>query len=264
MFPIRHRRAPLPRITGFPRVADALRVDAAGTDVSANASNMRTMSRHRAPTFTNGGRIARIRRWLACMVGAACMLAGSTAAASDNGSRAQDLVKQVTSRITQVLDAEREAIAADPQRVYELADRLILPYFDFERMARRVLGKKRWKTATPEQQKRFVAAFRTLLVRTYAMVLYEYSGQAVTFLEPVPRKRDDEIVIPVQVEVTASQRVRVAYAMRRSGSEWKVFDVAIDGVSLVTNYRSSFRSEAARHGIEGLIARLEAKNAPTN
>lgn len=84
-----------------------------------------------------------------------------------------------------------------------MAERLVLPYFDFERMARRVLG-KRWKAAAREQQKRFVSAFRTLLVRTYAMVLNEYRGQTLTYLDPVPRKKDDEIVLPMQINLTAS------------------------------------------------------------
>ena len=197
------------------------------------------------------------------MIGAACVLVASATMAADNGSPAQDLVMQVTSRIIEVLDSERETLADNPERVYELADRLVLPYFDFERMAIRVLG-KRWKTATPEQQERFITAFRTLLVRTYAMVINEYRGQSLTYLDPVPGRKDTEVVVPVRIALTGSQTLSVAYAMHESGSDWKVFDVTIDGVSLVTNYRSSFRSEVARHGIDGLIARLEAKNSATN
>ena len=194
------------------------------------------------------------------MVAAAGMIAGATVLAASPGIPAQNLVKQVTSSIIEELTSRREALQDNPQAMYELVDRRLLPYFDFERMSRRVLG-KRWKKATPEQQARFVSAFRTLLVRTYATLLDEYNGQRMIYLDPVPRKKDDEIVIPVQMEVTSNQVVRVAYAMRESAAGWKVFDVAVDGVSLVTNYRSSFRSEIARHGIDGLIARIEAKNS---
>ena len=99
------------------------------------------------------------------VVAAAGVLACSAAMAADAASPAQDLVKQVTSSIIEELDSQSESLRDNPERAYELAERLVLPYFDFERMARWVLG-KRWKTATPEQQKRFVSAFRTLLVRT--------------------------------------------------------------------------------------------------
>ena len=264
MFPTRHRWVSMPWKSTSPQVTDAVRDAAAVTAVSTKAPNPRMASRHRARTFTSGGRIVDIRRRLAIMVGTAYVLASSMAMAADNGFPAQGLVKQVTSSIIEELESGRESLQDNPERAYELAAQLVLPHFDFERMSRRVLGSKRWKTATREQRTRFVSAFRTRLVRTYATVLDEYRGQTLTWLDPVPRKKDDEIVVPVEVELTGSRTVRVAYAMYGSDSDWKVFDVAVDGVSLVTNYRSSFRSEIARHGIEGLIARLEAKNATTN
>ena len=190
--------------------------------------------------------------------------AGPPVTAASDGSAAQQLVQRVTSTIIDELTARRDALESDPRAVYELVDRLILPHFDFERMSRRVLGKKGWNTATAEQRARFVAAFRTLLVRTYAVMLNEYRGQPLVWGDPVPRRKDDEIVVPVTIELAGGEPAQVAYAMYGSGTDWKVFDVAVDGVSLVRNYRSSFRSELARHGIEGLIASLEAKNAAMN
>ena len=221
------------------------------------------MSIRSARRLGNDERGVEVRHRLACMAAAACLLFGSSAMAAGDPPPAQDLIMRVTSSLIEVLNSERELLADEPGRVYELANRLVIPHFDFERMARRALG-KRWKEATPEQQARFIAAFRTLLVRTYATVINEYRGQALTYLDPIPRKKDTEVVVPVQIELTASQTVRVAYAMHVSGSDWKVFDVAIDGVSLVKTYRSSFRSEVARHGIDGLSARLEARNSATN
>ena len=214
----------------------------------------------------NLGPVAGLLRRMAPIVAVACMTmaAGSTVTAASDGSAAQRLVRQVTSSIIDELTARHDALRDDPQAVYEMVDRLVLPHFDFERMSRRVLGKKRWKAATADQRTQFVAAFRTLLVRTYAVMLNEYRGQSLTWLDPVPRKRDDEIVVPVSIKLSGSQPVQVAYAMHGGGSDWKVYDVAVDGVSLVRNYRSSFRSEIARHGIDGLIASLEAKNAAIN
>ena len=200
------------------------------------------------------------RRRGALTVVAAGMLAGSMALAASDGPAAQQMVRQVLSSVVEELTSRRESLQSDPQSVFELVDRLVLPHFDFERMSRRVLG-KRWKKASAEQRQRFVSAFRTMLVHTYATVLTEYRGQTLTYLDPVEGRKDGEIVVPVQVELTGSRAIRIAYAMHGGGTDWKVFDVAIDGVSLVTNYRSSFRSEIARHGIEGLIARLETRNA---
>ena len=207
--------------------------------------------------------VGAIETWRALLVAAAGMIAATMSLAANDGAPARDLVEQVTSNITEELVSRRDAIQDDPRALYELVDRLVLPYFDFERMSRRVLG-KRWKKATPEQQARFVAAFRTLLVRTYASVLREYRGQTLTYLDPVARKKDDEIVIPVQVELADGRPIRVAYAMHGEGTSWKVFDVQLDGVWLVRNFRSSFRPDLARHGIDGLIERLEVKNATTN
>lgn len=205
-----------------------------------------------------------IRRVTTLMVMVASILAGSMALAASTGSAAaQQLVMEVTSSIVEELTSRRESLRNDPQGVHDLVDRLVLPHFDFERMSRRVLG-KRWKQASPEQRRRFVSAFRSMLVRTYATMLDQYRGQTLTWLDPVARKKDDEIVIPVQINLSASQPARVAYLMHGNGTDWKVFDVAVDGVSLIKNYRSSFRSEIARHGIDGLIDRLEARNAKTD
>lgn len=263
MIPIRNRWNRTGRVAASPGATHVVRVVAGCTAAAAGSGKPRAAVRDGARNLADCRRIVDVLRRMLLAVAAACLLGVSTAIAADTGSPAQDLVKHVTSRIIEELESEHESLQENPERIYELADRLVLPYFDFERMARRVLG-KRWKAATPEQQTRFVSAFRTLLVRTYAIVLNEYRGQTLTYLEPVTRKKDDEIDVPVLIDLTGSQTVRVAYAMHGSGSDWKVFDVVIDGVSLVTNYRSSFRSEVARHGIEGLIARIESKNSTTN
>ena len=219
--------------------------------------------RNPARDFPYRGPVAGFLRRVALIAAVAgmTMAAGPAVTAASDGSAAQRLVQRVTSTIIAELTTRRDALRSDPHAVYELVDRLVLPHFDFERMSRRVLGKKGWRTATPEQRARFVAAFRTLLVRTYAVMLNEYRGQPLTWGDPVPRRKDGEIVVPVTIELAGGEPVQVAYAMHGGGAEWKVFDLAVDGVSLVRNYRSSFRSELARNGIDGLIASLEAKNA---
>jgi len=201
-----------------------------------------------------------VRRSTILMVAAAGLLAGSAALAAGADPAARQLARQVTSSVVEELTARREALRNDPHSVYELVDRLVLPHFDFERMSRRVLG-KRWKQASPEQRRRFVSAFRSMLVRTYATVLSEYRGQTLTWLDPVPRKKDNEVSVPLNIGADGRRTVRVVYAMHGDGKDWKVFDVAVEGVSIVTNYRASFRSRIAQDGIEGLIASLEARIA---
>lgn len=204
------------------------------------------------------------RMVLLVAVAGTALAAGPAVAEASDDSAAQRLVQQVTSAIVDELIARRDALGQDPQAVYELVDRLVLPHFDFERMSRRVIGKKHWNAATAVQRTRFVAAFRVLLVRTYALLLNEYRGQRFTWLDPAPRERDDVIVVPVMIDTAGSRPVRVAYTMHGGATDWKVFDVAVEGVSLARNYRSSFRAELARHGIDGLNASLEAKNAAMN
>ena len=269
MFPTRHHRngttwnSTAPAMTGSVRGAAAKETAAATLREPPTPILGLASRRGRLANRADRGRTMGALRRIASVALAACVLAGPTAVAADDVHPAQHLAQQVASRVIESLESQREAIAKNPEQLYGLVDRLVLPYFDFERMSRRVLGRKRWKNATAEQQARFVSAFRTLVVRTYALILTEYRGQAIEFLDPVARKRDDEIIIPLKVRLDNNQAVTVAYAMQGSGPDWKVFDVAIDGVSLVTNYRSSFRSEVARHGIDGLTDRIEAKNSAT-
>ena len=203
------------------------------------------------------------RRSAALSIACAGLLAHSTVmaagAAPEAAPSARHQVEEVVSGIVDELESNIDAIRDDPERLNEIVERLIIPHFDFERMSRRVVG-KRWKKATADQQERFVSAFRTMLVHTYGNLLNAYDGQSLTYLDPVPRKKDGEVMVPVQVEDTNGRQVRVAYAMHRHGTEWKVFDVAIDGVSLVMNYRSTFRSKIARDGFDGLISSIEEKN----
>ena len=162
------------------------------------------------------------------------------------------------SEVVHELESRRDAIRDDPTCLDEIVERLVIPHFDLERMSRRVLG-KRWNGVSVDQQTRFIAAFRTTLVQTYAAVLGAYDGHSVAYLETVPRKKESEVVVPVQITGSGGQPIRVAYALHQPAVGWRVFDVAVDGVSIVTNFRSSFRSKIARDGIDALISNLEEK-----
>ncbi len=180
--------------------------------------------------------------------------------ASEAGTEdsAEALVKSTTDNVLRVLEKERDLIQKDPGRIYGIVDEYIIPNFDFERMSQRVLGKF-WQRATTDQQDRFQAQFQTLLVRTYATALREYSNQKVEFLPSRPRG-DGEVSVRTQIVQSGGPPISIDYELRKNSEQWKVYDVTIEGVSLVINYRSTFASEIRSNGLDALIERLAKHN----
>lgn len=171
----------------------------------------------------------------------------------------QEVVRQASEQVLAELAREGATLSADPQRLYALVDAVLLEHMDFARMARWVLG-KHWKAATPEQQARFVAEFRRLLVRTYATALAGYRGQRVEFLPRRDSVKADEAIVRAEILQPGGPAIPVQFNLHRSGAVWKAYDVSIDGISLVANYRASFGAEVRRGGLEGLINALAARN----
>ncbi len=184
----------------------------------------------------------------------------SLSAAATGNTSPQELVKTTTDRVLERLADDREAIENSPDRLFEIVDEIIIPHFDFERMSRRVLGKA-WKRASPEQQSQFVKEFRTLLVHTYATALKIYSDETIEYLPPREKEGGKETTIRTQIIQSGSPPIPINYRMYQRDDGWKVFDIAIDGVSLVINYRSTFKSEIRKNGVDGLIARLAKHNS---
>jgi phospholipid transport system substrate-binding protein len=135
----------------------------------------------------------------------------------------------------------------------------VMPYFDFERMARWTLGKY-WRNANLQQREEFVHEFRTLLVRSYGRALVDYADAEIVYL-PF-RMKDDETQVKVHTELSRphDNSVKITYNLHSTTNGWKVYDVAIEGVSLVTNYRSSFMSKVRQDGLDQLIYSLAANN----
>ena len=174
-------------------------------------------------------------------------------------SPAETLVREQTDKVMGVLHAEQARLADEPEIIYKVVDEYIAPHFDLDRMSRRVLGKY-WRAATDEQRARFIQEFRTLLTRTYATALREYSDETVSFLPSTLREDRNEISVRTQINLSDGPAIPITYEMYADGDVWKVYDVSIEGVSLVINYRSTFAAEVRKGGIEGLIARLEEHN----
>jgi phospholipid transport system substrate-binding protein len=152
--------------------------------------------------------------------------------------------------------------AKDHARLYAMAEEKVLPHFDFRRMSQWVLGRN-WKEATPEQRDKFVGAFRDLLVRTYSTALLNYKDQEIVYLPMPPRKPGDEdALVKTEVKQTNGQpNIPIHYSFyKNSQGAWKVYDVTIEGVSLVTNYRSVYASKIRDKGIDALIAEITENN----
>lgn len=172
---------------------------------------------------------------------------------------AQQMVQSVADNTIAKLKSERVAIEKDPGRLYELINEFVLPHFDFERMSKWVLG-KHWRSASPAQRQKFVSEFRTLLVRTYATSLKDYSDQEISYLPFRDSETAEEVTVRSEVAQPGGFPIPINYRLSKINGEWKVFDVTIDDISLVSNYRTSFSKEIRNGGVDGLIATLSERN----
>ncbi len=171
----------------------------------------------------------------------------------------QEVVQETSARMIDALRQNHAALRQDSSRIYELVDQIVLPNFDFELMSRWVLGRA-WQQASPEQRRRFTEEFRTLLVRTYAKALLEYSNEEVR-VPPQPAASGSETTVRTEVQPKTGRPIQINYSMRLGDAGWKVYDVTVDGVSLVTNYRSTFTSQIRNSGLDAVIADLRQRNA---
>ena len=170
-----------------------------------------------------------------------------------------ELVRKTADDVINELKKDKDIKVGDRAKIYKLAEEKILPNFDFKRICRLVLGKN-WRSMTVDQRNVFQIEFRGLLLRTYAIALSKFRDQTIE-LKPLRMKSSDKIVL-VKTEITQSggQPIDVNYALSNSTGKWLVFDIVIEGVSLVTNYRSQFASQVKKNGIEDLLKKLSEKN----
>ncbi len=190
---------------------------------------------------------------------ALCLLAPAWAAAGQVEDP-QALVKRTTEEMLATLKAERKLIDAEPARLYDLVNQIIVPHFDFVAMSRWVLG-KHWRTATRKQKLRFVRAFRTLMVRTYATALLDYTDQEIRYLPLREDPASGDVTVRTEVIQPTGQPVAMHFRLHlRPKKGWKVYDVTVDGISLVSNFRTSFATEIRKSSLDALIERLEKRN----
>jgi phospholipid transport system substrate-binding protein len=176
------------------------------------------------------------------------------------GPPPDQLVRKTTDEILVLTKANREIYAKDLNKLYKMTDEKVLPHFDFTRMAQWVLG-KHWRAATPDQRTRFTAEFRDLLVRTYATALLSYTDQQIVYLPMTTKPGEQDVTVKTEVKQSSGgPNIPIQYTFYKNGEDWKVYDMSIEGVSLVTNYRNVYSSKIGKEGLDALIASITQSN----
>lgn len=180
--------------------------------------------------------------------------AAATAAGPD------EVIREASSEIVAVLDTRRDELAADEQELYRVVDNILLPRFDRRYAGGLVMGKY-WREATEEQRERFIMALYRSLLRTYAGSILDYEADSLEVLPFEGDLSEGKAVVETRVTLDTGVVTPVNYRMRLTDDSWKAYDVIIEGISYVTNYRKQYASEFRAKGIEQVIAELEAKGA---
>ena len=169
------------------------------------------------------------------------------------------LVKNITTEVVAIIKQDKEIQAGNPKKIAEVVETRILPHFSFSRMTQIAVAVN-WRRATPEQQKLLTDEFKTLLVRSYSNALSLYRDQVIDFKPLRMRPDDKEVTVKSEIRQRGAQPVTLDYDMESTPSGWKIFDVKVSGVSLITNYREEFSAQVRESGIDGLIKVLVSKN----
>jgi phospholipid transport system substrate-binding protein len=170
------------------------------------------------------------------------------------------LVKDVANEVLKSLREDPELRTPNPIKMAELIEKKVAPHFDFERMTRLAVGRN-WREATDDQKRLLIEQFRQLLVRSYSTAYSAYRNIAVEVKPVRMSPGEDDVQVKSEIKLPGgAPPVNVDYAMYKNDSDWKVYDVVVDGVSLVTTYRSTFADEIRQSGIDGLIKSLRDKN----
>lgn len=170
------------------------------------------------------------------------------------------LVDNTAQEVLAIVRQDKDIRGGNKAKILDLVEAKILPHFNFNRMTRLAMGKN-WSKAAPDQQQELVKEFRTLLVRTYSNALSSYSDATIK-VEPLKTKggETDATVKTRVIQDQGQEPVPIDYSMEKIGDEWKVYDVTVAGVSLVTNYRSTFNNQVREGGVEQLLKTLAEKN----
>lgn len=169
------------------------------------------------------------------------------------------LVKHAAEEVLEIVKKDKDIQAGDQKKIFALAEEKILPHFDFERISQLVLGRY-WTRASKDQKEAFEREFRSLMLRTYATALSKYRNQIIEYKPLRMQPGDSKAVVKTQILQPGGQPIGIDYTLEKMAEGWKVTDLVIEDVSLVTNYRSQFSNEVRQSGLDGLIQKLAEKN----
>ena len=194
------------------------------------------------------------------IAGVACLMALVPARAQQDLGP-EELVRKVTQDVLDAIRSDRQLAAGDKQKALRLAEEKVLPHIDFEEATRLAVGRA-WARAAPEQRNKLVEEFRRMLVRTYSSAISAYEGQTMQVLPVRMKPGDTEVTVHNRYIRAGGKPLPVDYQMHKTAEGWKIYDITVEGVSLVLTYRSEFDALVKQSGIDGLIKRLEEKNTP--
>lgn len=173
------------------------------------------------------------------------------------------LIRNVSNNVLSVIKQDKELQSGNMRRAVELVESKVLPHFNFQRMTSLAVGRE-WNKATAQQKEQLVNEFRTLLVRTYSNALTQYRDQAIEFKPFTMQPGETDVTVRTQVNQPGGKPIQLDYMLEKQPGGWKVYDVSVAGISLVTNYRNTFGDEIRNNGMDGLIKALVAKNSKTS
>ncbi|MEW6677577.1 MAG: ABC transporter substrate-binding protein [Pseudomonadota bacterium] len=200
--------------------------------------------------------------WKKLLTGAGLAVALLLAAPGAYAEMAPDvLARNTTNDVLRIVRQDKDIKNGNTKKILMLVEEKVLPNFDFEHMTQLAVG-RHWPKATPEQREALVAEFRTMLVRTYSSALSSVADYKIDFKPFNAPANADEVTVSTEVSKPGAPPIPIDYRMERKNGAWKVFDVTVDNVSLVTVYRNSFNSEVRKNGVDGLIAALQRRNQP--
>lgn len=170
------------------------------------------------------------------------------------------MTRNTAQEVLSIIKHDKAIQAGDKRKVIALVDAKVLPHFNFEHMTQMAMGRN-WAKASPAQKAALVKQFRALLVRTYSGSLTAYRNQTIEFKPLAMHPGDTDVTVKSIVHQPGGQPIPIDYSLEKTPAGWKVYDINVDGVSLVLNYRTSFNTEISRNGVNGLIQTLARKNA---
>lgn len=170
------------------------------------------------------------------------------------------LVRTVSEEVLDIVRKDKEIQSGNTRKAIDLVEAKVLPHFNFTRMTQLAVARN-WRQASSAQQQVLTSEFRTLMVRTYSKALTEYKNQTIAYKPFTLKPGETDVRVRTEIKQSgAGKNIELDYYLEKSGAAWKVYDIEVGGISLVTNYRESFASEVRNNGIDGLIKSLQAKN----